>query len=154
MPELSPAKIGNNRENEVYLTKYLNVKSKMKIFFLENIEIYLKASLILTTRAFKAWNFSNRFYHFPHKSNNFSDFFSSRKLISPMSKKLGIMKKPRRIKIRKLRVKRMFRKLRFDPMIRSLMKMMKVKMYPRYTRVSARLRPSWGLHGSMLSVSQ
>ena len=54
MPELSPAKIGNNRENEVYLTKYLNVKSKIKIFFLENIEIYLKASLILTTRAFKA----------------------------------------------------------------------------------------------------
>ena len=33
MPELSPAKIGNNRENEVYLTKYLNVKSKIKIFF-------------------------------------------------------------------------------------------------------------------------
>ena len=59
-----------------------------------------------------------------------------------MSKKLGIMKKPRTIRIRKLRVKRMFRKLRFDPMIRSLMKMMKVKMYPRYTRDPARVRPS------------
>ena len=54
MPELSPAKIGNNRENEVYLTKKFKSKSKMKFHLLENFVLDLKASLILTTRAFKA----------------------------------------------------------------------------------------------------